>query len=263
MTAMANSITESIARLDASVSQLYSHVGVPLQSAGNAPQRIHSPVASGMRIMQRNDDAYEFEGRLIVFDDPGPWDGLVFTGETQTALPAQNTVLAVTPNPVMFDHAMDNVVGPTIFGYIQAEGQEKRKDGLWIKGQIDRAIAYADELAEVIDSQMMGMSSSTSGILAQFSGNYALRWPVMESSITPIPANPNTLAMPAQSALLPPLLQRWYQRNAGVVQSPATTATDTVANSDGEGSTENDDLQRRSALSLSIEIARYRRGRHG
>ena len=173
--------------------------------------RIYSQSTGNLKIQQRTDEHYIFEGRLVSFETEGPWDGYVFTKDTAYSLPGQSTVLAATPTPVLFDHTFDDVVRQTIFGGIQAEDAEMKEDGLWVRGQIERAIKYAEELAELIDSQMMGMSSGTMFQFAKWAGNLVLSWPIFEASITPTPANPNTLAKPAEQSV-PPLLQRWIDR---------------------------------------------------
>ena len=173
--------------------------------------RIYSQSTGNLKIQQKTDEHYIFEGRLVSFETEGPWDGYVFTKDTEYSLPGQSTVLAATHTPILFDHTFDDVVRQTVFGSIQAEDAEIKEDGLWVRGQIERAIKYAEELAELIDSQMMGMSSGTMFQFAKWAGNLVLSWPIFEASITPTPANPNTLAKPAEQSV-PPLVQRWIDR---------------------------------------------------
>lgn len=166
-------------------------------------------------IQSKTDEFYIVEGRLVAFDVPGPWDGYTFTDDTEFSFPTQQSLLAIPDAPTLYDHGYDPIIGKEPLGQLIPEGTQKKKDGIWIKAQIKRALQYADEVAELIDGKFMGLSSGGATHTAQArkeAGKIIIeKWPIIENSITPIPANPATgnLVVIQGNALQ----SRWLERN--------------------------------------------------
>ncbi len=111
-------------------------------------------------------------------------------GDTFTAETKFHTENMPTP-PVFYDHTLGDI--PHELGnVIKMTAQES---GLWIEAQLDRNKEYVDEVLKLIEEGALGWSSgSVSHLVRRDENKQITNWPIVEFSLTPVPAEPRTLA---------------------------------------------------------------------
>jgi len=74
-------------------------------------------------------------------------------------------------------------------------------DGLWIEAELSRHSEYLAAILGLVEKGALGWSSGTIGQLAMREGKSIKRWPIVELSLTPTPAEPRTLGVEQLKAL--------------------------------------------------------------
>ncbi len=124
----------------------------------------------------------------------GGW-GVVFGGQDLVGehfAPDTDFDLEYVPNKhVYYDHALSDVKND--IGKVMKNTVEDM--GVWVEAQIDRAKAYAEEVLKLIEKGIIGWSSGTAEHLVVTEGKAIKRWPIIEFSLTPTPAEPRTLGV--------------------------------------------------------------------
>ena len=102
--------------------------------------------------------------------------------------------------PLLYHHGLDPEIKTSVVGRIKVMPTDK---GLWMEGQLDSAHEYAAAVAELVDSGVMGLSSGSVSHLVETDAKSGeiKRWPLIEGSLTPSPANPEAKAAPVKYAL--------------------------------------------------------------
>lgn len=124
----------------------------------------------------------------------GGW-GVVFGGQDLVGehfAPDTDFDLNYVPNKrVYYDHALSDVkndIGIVVKNTV--------KDmGVWVEAQLDRSKKYVDLILKLIDKGIIGWSSGTAEHLVVTEGKAIKRWPIIEFSLTPTPAEPRTLGV--------------------------------------------------------------------
>lgn len=138
------------------------------------------------------------EGPLAPFGGPikgRDLHGEYFTKDTDFAL----DWFGDWQRPLLWKHGIDDDVKTDVVGRIKVE---KRPKGLWMQAQLDAASEYHEAIASLVDSGTMGLSSGSVLHLIERdrkSGEIK-RWPLVEGSITPTPANPDAYTYSVKSA---------------------------------------------------------------
>ena len=130
------------------------------------------------------------EGWLAPFGGPDylggkDWHGEFFAPSTDFAL----DWFSDWQRPLLYQHGLDGAIKTDVVGRIKVEVRDK---GLWMQAQLDASHEYHDEIAKMVGSGALGASSGSVGHLVQTdrkSGEIK-RWPLIEGSLTPTPANP-------------------------------------------------------------------------
>ena len=122
-------------------------------------------------------------------------DGEQFTAETDLCL----EWFGKSGRPVLYDHGLDEP-GPSVIGR-QVE-YEERADGRWAQAQLNRNHRYRKAVDGLVEQGALGFSSGAMPHLARVDrkSGHIERWPWVELSMTPIPANPAGLVHYAKSA---------------------------------------------------------------
>ena len=97
----------------------------------------------------------------------------------------------VPKKSVYYDHALGEVkhaLGNVIKNAVE-------DTGIWVEAQLDRSKAYVEEVLKLIEQGVLGWSSGSIGHLIQTEGKAIKRWPIVEFSLTPTPAEPRTLGV--------------------------------------------------------------------
>jgi len=95
-----------------------------------------------------------------------------------------------------FDPELEaSVIGREVKSY------DVKGKGRWLRAQIDKAHEYAAEIKQLVEKGLVGLSSGAVDHLTVIAADGAIkRWPWVEWSLTPIPANPEAIAYSVKSA---------------------------------------------------------------
>lgn len=129
----------------------------------------------------------DIEGLLA--PNGGPFNGRDVAGEYFSA----KTDFALEwfdSRPLLYHHGLDPEAGISVVGKItEVKSTDK---GLWMRAQLDAANQYYDAIKELIKKGKLGLSSGSMRHLVEVSkSGEILRWPLIEGSLTPTPANPD------------------------------------------------------------------------
>ncbi len=97
--------------------------------------------------------------------------------------------------PLLYDHGLDKAHKAVKVGR-QTE-YETREEGIWAQSQLDLNARYRKAVDELIEREAVGYSSGAMPHLSTKNARTGLitRWPWVELSLTPIPAEPLTLGV--------------------------------------------------------------------
>lgn len=112
-------------------------------------------------------------------------DGEYFSKETDLMLDL------VPTKSIFYEHTQD--VPEYALGNTIKEISDEA--GVWIEAQLDKSRAYVEAVLELIGEGVLGFSSGTAGHLVRREGSHIRRWPIVEYSLTPNPAEPRTLGV--------------------------------------------------------------------
>lgn len=96
--------------------------------------------------------------------------------------------------PVYYDHAL----GPIRSQIGEVKSYTFTDDGIEFKVELDKAKAYSDTIMRLATANALGMSSGTAEHLVVVENGVIKRWPMLELSLTPTPAEPRTTALPVK-----------------------------------------------------------------
>jgi len=113
-------------------------------------------------------------------------DGEYFSERTDLALdwfPVQR--------PLLYHHGLDEGgTGVQAIGRIDSTTATKAVDGWWVQAQLDKAHAYYDSVKKLIgDGALFSSSGAMPHLVRTAKDGEILRWPWVEQSLTPTPAN--------------------------------------------------------------------------
>ena len=101
--------------------------------------------------------------------------------------------------PGLYAHGFDASLGTSVIGReVKSWADDK---GVWLRAQIDKAHEYAAEVKELVDRGVVALSSGAVDHLTRISAKSGeiARWPWVEWSLVPNPANPEALLYPVKS----------------------------------------------------------------
>ena len=119
-------------------------------------------------------------------------EGETFTKETELELGY------VPVKSIFYDHTLNTKANGSLGKTLSEDIDDV---GVWVEAQIDRSKNYANAVLELIGQGIIGFSSGTASHLARRKNGKILRWPVVEYSLTPTPAEPRTLGVSQIKAL--------------------------------------------------------------
>lgn len=139
-------------------------------------------------------------GYLMLWSDASRKDvtGTFFTRHTEYEWQGKET------RPALYHHGLDPQLGQKRIG----NGWElKRADdvGLWVETQLDLRDHYEAAIYQLTKAGKLGLSSGTAEHLIETkSSGEITRWPLVEGSFTPTPADWNTAVVPLKSVNVVP-----------------------------------------------------------
>jgi HK97 family phage major capsid protein len=121
--------------------------------------------------------------------------GVVFGGvdlQGETFGPDTDFMPELAPTKlVLYDHAQGHVKA-VLGATTKVEADDV---GLWVEAELDRHAQYMDAVLSLVEKGALGWSSGSVGHLTQREGKAIKRWPIVEFSLTPTPAEPRTLGV--------------------------------------------------------------------
>jgi hypothetical protein len=124
-------------------------------------------------------------GYLVVWGDASRPDlqGEYFTPQTDLGLDWYPR------RPVLYHHGLDGDLGPVMIG--QIEVMQPDQTGVWVEAQLDMRNRWARAVLELVGREALGWSSGSLPHLVEVAADgHIRRWPVVEGSLTPTPAEP-------------------------------------------------------------------------
>lgn len=124
-------------------------------------------------------------GYLIVWGDSTTRDlqGEYFTPETDLALDWY------TARPVLYHHGLDGSLKAAIIG--QIDTLKRDEVGIWAEAQLDMHKRYVRAVLRLVETGVLAWSSGSLGHLVDVASDGQIkRWPLVEGSLTPTPAEP-------------------------------------------------------------------------
>jgi HK97 family phage major capsid protein len=70
---------------------------------------------------------------------------------------------------------------------------ERRDEGVWVEAELERHREYVESVLKLVERGAIGWSSGSLPHLVKREGRRITRWPIVEFSLTPTPAEPRTL----------------------------------------------------------------------
>ena len=144
-----------------------------------------------VKIIEQDGDTVTIGGYGVIFGGKD-LEGETFNQDTDFMPELVPTKL------VMYDHGMQadvkHFLGKTI-------KEQKDETGVWVEAQLDRHQAYVKEILSLIEQKIIGWSTGSVSHLIKRAGGMIQRWPVVEYSLTPTPAEPRTLGVERIKAL--------------------------------------------------------------
>lgn len=103
--------------------------------------------------------------------------------------------------PLLYHHGLDDGPGVSVIGYVDSTSARKTEEGWWFTAQLNKANAYHDQIKQLIaQNALFGSSGAMAHLVRKASDGEILRWPFVELSTTPTPANLLAVVQPADAA---------------------------------------------------------------
>ena len=108
--------------------------------------------------------------------------------------------------PLLYQHTWDKSIGTDRLGGVV--DFEKRKEGVWVTAQLDLRSKWYEAVRELVGKDGLSFSSGAypTGVQVDQKSGEILRWPWVEETMTPTPANPYA-SISAMKAMAPPPLE--------------------------------------------------------
>ncbi len=131
------------------------------------------------------DSAGRVGGYLVVWGNPGERDlqGEYFTPETELGLSWY------PQRPVLYQHGLDGALKAAVIGSMDTLVRDET--GVWAEAQLDLRQRWARAVQRLIEKGVLGWSSGSLAHLVEVADDGQIRrWPIVEGSLTPTPAQP-------------------------------------------------------------------------
>ena len=130
-------------------------------------------------------EAGRIGGYLVIWGSPGQRDlhGEFFTPATDLGLDWYDQ------RPVLYHHGLDGDLKAAVIGVIDTLRADAT--GLWAEAQLDLRQRYVRAVQRLVDRGILGWSSGSLPHLVEVGDDGQIkRWPIVEGSLTPSPAEP-------------------------------------------------------------------------
>jgi HK97 family phage major capsid protein len=130
-------------------------------------------------------EAGRIGGYLVVWGDATQRDlqGEYFTSQTDVGLDWYDQ------RPVLYHHGLDGNLKAAVIGVMDTLRQDEV--GIWAEAQLDMHKRYVRAVQRLVDKGVLSWSSGSLPHLVEIADNGQIkRWPIVEGSLTPSPAEP-------------------------------------------------------------------------
>ncbi len=194
-------------------------------------------------------------GYLVVWGDSAQRDlqGEYFTPESDVGLDWYDQ------RPVLYHHGLDGNLKAAVIGAIDTLRQDEV--GIWAEAQLDMHKRYVRAVQRLVDKGVLSWSSGSLAHLVEIAEDgHIKRWPIVEGSLTPTPAEPrHTDVQTLKSAYKALGLDMARLGIDGADASMEDRATNTQYNM--EGNKMNQETTARKRLPLADEREAVKAGR--
>lgn len=124
-------------------------------------------------------------GYLVVWGNPAQKDlqGEYFTPDTELGLDWYDQ------RPVLYHHGLDGMMKAAVIGVIDTLKADST--GVWAEAQLDLRQRYVQTVLKLVEKGILGWSSGSLPHLVDVANDgHIKRWPIVEGSMTPTPAEP-------------------------------------------------------------------------
>lgn len=136
-------------------------------------------------IKEVRDDTLIVEGYGIIFGGRD-LDGESFTKETEFEMDY------VPVKKAFYSHRSDPHLKQHLGQVIEHSVDDT---GVWFKMQLDRSNRYVRAVQKLVERGVIGISTGTASQLSDRVGTKIVKWPIVEVSLTPTPAEPRTIGV--------------------------------------------------------------------
>lgn len=138
------------------------------------------------------------EGLAIPFGGPiagKDFDGEHFESDVDLCLPW----FGETGRPLLYGHGLNPATKTEVVG--RQVSLDLRDDGYWVQQELDKRSRYRDRIGKLVEQGALSFSSGAMPHLVQTTKDGKItRWPWVETSLTPTPANPFAAVYAVKSA---------------------------------------------------------------
>lgn len=158
------------------------------QDAKDHMAALYANVPDAKAVKFADGSEVDVEGYLAPYG--GPFNGRDITQEFFSAKTDFVLNWFEGDRPLLYHHGLDAKTGLSVVGRIK--GVNRDDLGLWMQAQLDAHHEYYDAIKDLIKQGKLGLSSGSMRHLVQVDAKSGeiLRWPLIEGSLTPTPANP-------------------------------------------------------------------------
>mgnify|MGYP001236432082 CR=1 FL=1 len=152
---------------------------------GEAMMQANAAVKEAKTAVKALDKPGRIGGYLVIWGDSSRKDlqGEFFTRDTDLALKWYPV------RPVLYHHGLDGTLQTKMIG--QLDTFVVNDVGLWVEGQLDMRDQYVRAIERLVQEGKLGWSSGSLPHMVQVERSGKIkRWPIVEGSMTPTPAEP-------------------------------------------------------------------------
>jgi HK97 family phage major capsid protein/HK97 family phage prohead protease len=144
---------------------------------------------------------YEHEGKLYAEGYAVVFGGRDLHGEHFTRkTDFGSELLGINNPPLLYEHGIHPQVGLKVVGRVTEMKQDDI--GMLVRAELDRHSEYIQLVRQLAEQGALGMSTGAPGhLVSRKSTGEIERWPIVEVSLTPTPAEPRTLGVEVVEAI--------------------------------------------------------------
>ena len=169
-----------------------------------------------------------------------PYSGMIRGKDTDGEYFSPNTDLCLdwfpASRPLLYHHGVDSGPGTSAVGKVDSTTTKQDADGWWVQAQLDKSNAYFEAISKLVgDGKLFASSGAMPHRTLKARNGEILRWPWVELSLTPTPANLFASVQPTEAKAHYTAAGREFAQTGGVAGPfgrKALPVTPTLADGD-------------------------------